>query len=57
MCEESIAIARALQLRDISLWFADGSNYPGTANIRRRKRWFEESLRAAHAKLSPDHAC
>ena len=25
-----------LNSRDISLWFADGSNYPGTANIRHR---------------------
>jgi L-rhamnose isomerase / sugar isomerase len=48
---DSIAIARELQSRDISLWFADGSNYPGTANMRQRKRWFEELLRAAHAEL------
>jgi L-rhamnose isomerase/sugar isomerase len=53
-CEESIAIADCLKSRDISLWFADGSNYPGTANIRRRKRWFEEYLCAVHAKLNPD---
>jgi len=50
---ESIEIAQALQTRDVSLWFADGSNYPGTANIRQRKHWFEEMLRAAHAELSP----
>ena len=53
-CEESIAIACCLKSRDISLWFADGSNYPGTANMRRRKHWFEESLRAVHARLKPD---
>src|SRR5579875_2991615 len=29
--KESISIARELRSRDISLWFADGSNYPGTA--------------------------
>jgi L-rhamnose isomerase / sugar isomerase len=34
------------------LWFADGSNYPGTANIRQRKQWFEESLRASHSRLA-----
>ena len=51
---ESIAIAQRLNSRDISLWFADGSNYPGTANIRQRKRWFEECLRATHAALAPD---
>ena len=42
------------------LWFADGSNYPGTANIRQRKRWFEENLRDLHrsvsdAQLWPEH--
>lgn len=53
-CKDSIAIARRLQSRDISLWFADGSNYPGTANIRHRKRWFEECLAATHAEIGPD---
>lgn len=51
---ESIEIAKELRSRDISLWFADGSNYPGTANIRQRKRWFEDCLKAAHGELSPD---
>jgi len=51
---DSIQIARRLGSRDVSLWFADGSNYPGTANIRRRKEWFEEGLRAAHAELARD---
>jgi L-rhamnose isomerase/sugar isomerase len=48
---DSVAIARRLRSRDIVLWFADGSNYPGTANIRQRKRWFEEHLAALHADL------
>ena len=39
--KNSVEIARRLGCRDISLWFADGSNYPGTANIRQRKQWFE----------------
>src|SRR5205085_11070350 len=51
---DSIEIARRLNSRDISFWFADGSNYPGTANIRQRKKWFEEALQEAHRKLSPD---
>jgi L-rhamnose isomerase / sugar isomerase len=49
---ESIEIAEALGSRDLSLWFADGSNYPGTQNIRRRRRWFLDGLRAAHERLS-----
>jgi len=51
---ESIAIARELSSRDVTLWFADGSNYPGTANIRQRKKCFEELLAAAHRDLSAD---
>jgi L-rhamnose isomerase/sugar isomerase len=50
---DSIAIAQRLNSRDISLWFADGSNYPGTANIRQRRRWFEDALASAHATLGP----
>jgi L-rhamnose isomerase / sugar isomerase len=52
--KDSIEIARRLNSRDISFWFADGSNYPGTANIRQRKQWFTEALKDAHRQLSPD---
>jgi L-rhamnose isomerase/sugar isomerase len=51
---ESVEIAKRTQSRDLSLWFADGSNFPGTANIRQRRQWFEEGLRAMHARLAPD---
>ena len=51
---ESVEIGRRLGSRDVTFWFADGSNYPGTANIRQRRRWFEESLTAVHAKLAAD---
>jgi L-rhamnose isomerase / sugar isomerase len=51
---ESAEIARQLDCRDISLWFADGSNYPGTANIRQRRQWFEESLAELHERLAPN---
>jgi L-rhamnose isomerase/sugar isomerase len=50
---ESADLATYLGSRDVSLWFADGSNYPGTANIRQRRKWFEESLAALHERLSP----
>jgi L-rhamnose isomerase/sugar isomerase len=48
---ESVEIGHRLKSRDISLWFADGSNYPGTANIRQRRAWFEDGLRQVHGKL------
>jgi len=51
--KDSIEIARRLHSRDISMWFADGSNYPGTANIRQRKQWFTQGLKKSYAALSP----
>ena len=51
--KDSIEIAHRLESRDISMWFADGSNYPGTANIRQRKAWFESCLTEAHKQLYP----
>ena len=47
----SVKVARELGSRDISCWFGDGSNYPGTANIRARKKWMTEGLRASHDAL------
>ncbi len=50
---ECVAIAQELNCRDISLWFADGSNYPGTQSIRHRIASFEEVLKTIHAALNP----
>lgn len=50
---DSVEIARRTRSRDISLWFADGSNYPGTANIRHRKQWFTEGLQELHRAMDP----
>jgi len=49
---ECVAIADALGCRDISPWFADGSNYPGTQSIRNRIGWFEEALKEVHGRLN-----
>ena len=51
---DSIAAMNALGSRDLSCWFADGSNYPGSASIRERKRWFEQELRNLHDALDGD---
>jgi L-rhamnose isomerase / sugar isomerase len=50
---DSIAIAKALAARDISLWLADGSNYPGTQSMRKRIGWLENALRTVHDHLGP----
>lgn len=51
---ESVEIAKELGSRDISIWDADGSNYPGTQSIRKRIEWTEEALVKTHAALGPD---
>ena len=51
---ESVAIARALRSRDVSLWLADGSNYPGTQSIRRRIDWMARALAEVHDALGDD---
>lgn len=35
----------------VSLWFADGTNYPGQASIRQRISWFNEALCELHGAL------
>ena len=50
---DSVAIAAALGSKDISIWDADGSNYPGTQSMRRRIEWTEEALAKVHAALAP----
>ena len=36
---------------DLSLWFADGTNYAGQDNLRARKRRFEQGLQQTYAHL------
>src|ERR1035437_4337851 len=50
---DSIEIAKQLGSRDISLWLADGSNYPGSQSIRNRIGWLEDALRVTHDNLAP----
>jgi L-rhamnose isomerase/sugar isomerase len=48
---DSVRIAKELKSTDLSIWIADGSNYPGSQSIRRRIAWLEEAMAAAHAEL------
>jgi L-rhamnose isomerase/sugar isomerase len=50
---DSIEISKKLGSRDLSLWLPDGSNYPGTQNMRKRIGWLEDALRRAHDHLAP----
>jgi L-rhamnose isomerase / sugar isomerase len=52
-CYDSIAIGKAVGSEYLSLWFADGTSYPGQESIRERKRRFEAGLQALHRRLAP----
>jgi len=51
---DCVRIGNATGSRDISLWFADGSNYPGTQHIRKRRQWFMDGLGELHNHLSDE---
>jgi L-rhamnose isomerase / sugar isomerase len=48
---DSVEIGKQLSSQDVSLWIADGSNYPGTQSIRKRIGWMEQVLGTVHAAL------
>ena len=48
---DSANVGRAAGSRYMSLWFADGANYPGQADIRQRKAWATAALKKAHAAM------
>ncbi len=51
---DCVEIARQLGSQDISPWVSDGSNYPGTQNIRQRIGWMEEIFSTVHRALQPN---
>ncbi len=48
---ECIQIAQSVGSNIISLWLADGTNYPGQDDLRRRRRRLLDSLQAIYAAL------
>jgi L-rhamnose isomerase/sugar isomerase len=50
---ECVEIAKIVNSDIISLWFADGTNYPGQSSIRKRKGWMLEALSELYQALSP----
>lgn len=48
---ECIEIAETFKAPYLSLWFADGTNFPGQADFIRRKHWLLDSLKKMYDKL------
>jgi len=53
-CLDSIELGKKVGSNILSLWFADGTNYPGQDDIRARKHRFTECLQRVHAALPAD---
>jgi L-rhamnose isomerase/sugar isomerase len=50
---ECIEIMRETGSTQMSMWVADGTNYPGQGDFRRRRQWLLESLREVCDALDP----
>jgi L-rhamnose isomerase/sugar isomerase len=51
---ECVDIMDATGSRDVKLWFADGTNYPGQDDIAARQDRLAEALAAVYQRLGPD---
>ncbi|WP_438354332.1 L-rhamnose isomerase [Microbacterium sp. CJ88] len=51
---ECIDIMDATGSRDLKIWLAEGSNYPGQADLRGRQDRLQESLQEIYARLGAD---
>jgi L-rhamnose isomerase/sugar isomerase len=51
---ECVDIMDATGSRDLKLWFADGTNYPGQDDISARQDRLAEALAAVYGRLGPD---
>ena len=52
--EKSVDLMRKCDSKLMSLWFADGTNYPGQDNLIARKNRMEKNLKKTHDMLDDD---
>ena len=53
--KECVDIMKMVGSDALSLWFADGTNYPGQGDFRARKKWMEEALKTVY-NILPDNS-
>ena len=51
---ECLEIMNEIGSSDLKIWLADGTNYPGQGDIRRRQDWLAESLATIYAELGAE---
>lgn len=52
--KQVIEIGKSLGSKGLTVWLADGSNFPGQASIRKALQWTSESLQAIYKDLPSD---
>ncbi len=52
--QDSIKIGAEVRSNLLSLWLADGLNYPGQADIIARKKWLVSALKTIHGSMPAD---
>ena len=51
---ECLEIMTEIGSQDLKIWLADGSNYPGQGDIRRRQDWLADSLAKIYGQLGAE---
>jgi L-rhamnose isomerase/sugar isomerase len=51
---DCIEVMDATGSRDLKIWLADGTNYPGQGDIRARQDWLAEGLQTIYAQLGDE---
>jgi L-rhamnose isomerase/sugar isomerase len=51
---DCIEVMQATGSRDLKIWLADGTNYPGQGDIRARQDWLAEGLQTIYSQLGQD---
>ncbi|MDR1266749.1 MAG: L-rhamnose isomerase [Propionibacteriaceae bacterium] len=51
---ECLEVMAATGSQDLKIWLADGTNYPGQGDFRRRQEWLAEGLTAIYQRLAGD---
>ncbi|WP_268035788.1 TIM barrel protein [Algoriphagus sp. PAP.12] len=52
--KQVIEIGKSLGSKGLTVWLADGSNFPGQASIRKSLQWTSESLQSIYSDLPSD---
>lgn len=52
--KQVIEIGKSLGSKGLTVWLADGSNFPGQASIRKALQWTSQSLQAIYSDLPSD---